>query len=274
MERTIDRTSYRRSLRSESNRYIKETKNKKFNFIKMFLDQIIISMLIIILILVARFFDITIVEEWITANMSNGMEISTLFSKIRNEFENIFKAVSGDELYFEDFASGDLILPSGDYISGDTIEDKISEVVIDNEDEISEDAKYIKTNYDIKLPLIGTVTSRFGNRVSDNPIVSSYHEGIDIAADTGTNFVAAHNGTVILAENYSTYGKCIMIEDENLKTVYAHCSNIEVKKGQKVNQGDIIGKVGMSGNATGPHLHFEIRLNEKFINPEEILGEI
>ena len=62
-----------------------------------------------------------------------------------------------------------------------------------------------------------------------------------------------------------------MIENESLTTVYAHCSKINIKKGEKVKQGDKIGEVGMTGNATGPHVHFEIRYNGEFINPEDII---
>ncbi len=152
--------------------------------------------------------------------------------------------------------------------------EKILQSAVEGVNQMADDAIYIKSNYNIIAPLKGTITSHFGSRISDNVIVSSYHTGLDIAANTGTNIIAAHDGTVTLAQKYSTYGNCIIIENGSLKTLYAHCSSINVKKGQKINQSEVIGKVGMTGNATGPHLHFEIRLDGRFVNPEDVLGEI
>lgn len=65
-----------------------------------------------------------------------------------------------------------------------------------------------------------------------------------------------------------------MIENGDLVSVYAHCSSINVKEGQIVQKGEYIGNVGMTGNATGPHLHFEIRYKDRYIDPKDILGEI
>lgn len=124
---------------------------------------------------------------------------------------------------------------------------------------------------ELAVPCVGTITSKFGFRNSNNPIVSSNHMGIDIGAPKGTNIVAAHAGIVIEASEIGTYGKCVMIQNENLITVYAHCSSLKVKKGDKVEQNQKIAEVGMTGNATGNHLHFEIRKNGICINPEDVI---
>lgn len=79
------------------------------------------------------------------------------------------------------------------------------------------------------------------------------------------------DGKVIEARNSSTYGNYIMIEKGELRTVYAHCSKLLVKKGKEVKKGEEIAKVGATGNATGPHLHFEVRINDNRINPRLIL---
>lgn len=76
---------------------------------------------------------------------------------------------------------------------------------------------------------------------------------------------------MITATTSSTYGKYIIIENGNLKTVYAHCSQLLVTKGAEVTQGQEIAKVGETGNATGPHLHFETRVDNNAINPRLIL---
>lgn len=87
----------------------------------------------------------------------------------------------------------------------------------------------------------------------------------------GTDIVSAMDGTVITATKSITYGNYIIIEKGELKTVYAHCSKLLVTEGKQVKQGEVIAKVGHTGNATGSHLHFEIRINNNQINPRLIL---
>ena len=109
-------------------------------------------------------------------------------------------------------------------------------------------------------PVKGRITSRPGMR--RHPILKrkKYHAGTDYAAPTGTPVKAAAGGTVSVAGNQRGYGKVVYIEHAGGKqTRYAHLSRILVKPGQKVNQGDLIGKVGSTGASTGPHLHFELR---------------
>ena len=132
------------------------------------------------------------------------------------------------------------------------------------------DIEYVKENYDFTLPVKGTVTSRYGTR-EETEVVSANHAGIDIGANTGTAIYAAMDGTVTVASSEGEYGKHIDIEDGDVLTRYAHCSKLLVKEGEKVKQGDKIAEVGSTGNSTGPHLHFEIRRENRTINPEKIL---
>lgn len=134
------------------------------------------------------------------------------------------------------------------------------------------DAEIIKSNYSIIKPLSGTITSRFGNRNPTTPTVPKYHTGIDIAANTGTKFIAAMEGTVVQVSGIGDYGNHVKIQLDDVATLYAHCSVIYVKEGDWVTQGQEIGEVGSTGNATGPHLHFEIRKGDQFINPDDILS--
>ena len=112
------------------------------------------------------------------------------------------------------------------------------------------------------------ISSYFGAR--KHPISGRIkgHTGIDFAANIGTPIKAAASGIISKASYYSGYGKYISISHgDNLKTAYGHLSKILVKKGQYVTQGQIIGHSGNSGNSTGPHLHYELIKNGKFINP-------
>lgn len=133
------------------------------------------------------------------------------------------------------------------------------------------DADYIKSNFSIINPLpSGVVTSRFGSRASSE-IVSANHKGIDLGAVTGTEIINSMDGEVIEASSEGDFGKHIRVSNNDIVIIYAHCSELLVKRGDKVKQGDKIAKVGSTGKATGPHLHFEIRRDNRAINPEEIL---
>jgi len=120
------------------------------------------------------------------------------------------------------------------------------------------------------VPVSGRISSRYG---SNNPRIRDHiHAGLDIAARTGTNIKAVADGTVTFASYSGGYGYLVKIDHgNNVETRYAHCSKIHVKQGQKVQAGDIISAVGNTGNSTGPHLHFEVRVNGNSLNPEKYL---
>lgn len=113
-------------------------------------------------------------------------------------------------------------------------------------------------------PTTGTITSRFGVRSRDN------HKGIDIGAPKGTPIKAAASGTVVHSGNKNDgYGNYIILSHGNgVQTYYAHCSELLVSKGQSVEQGQVIAKVGSTGISTGNHLHFEVRINGVAQNPQ------
>ena len=117
-------------------------------------------------------------------------------------------------------------------------------------------------------PYYGVVTSRYGSRWGRN------HNGIDYGGRVGDPVKAADGGTVSFAGwDNGGYGKLIKINHGNGKvTYYAHLNSINVSVGQKVAQGQLIGKVGNTGRSTGPHLHFEIRINGKPVNPSNYVG--
>jgi murein DD-endopeptidase MepM/ murein hydrolase activator NlpD len=122
-------------------------------------------------------------------------------------------------------------------------------------------------------PVRGWVTSRFGNRTSPFSGILTFHEGIDIAAQTGTPVVAAADGVVLKAGFGTGYGNMVEISHGyGIRTLYAHNSRLNVKPGQRVRRGDVIAFAGDSGSSTGPHLHYEVRLNGLPVNPAKYLN--
>ena len=134
------------------------------------------------------------------------------------------------------------------------------------------DAEYIKANYSIMKPLEGEITSRYGIRNPTVATVPKYHTGIDIARVTGTVILSAMEGTVELVSSQGDYGNHLKITNGEVSTLYAHCNAIYVKEGDYILQGQQIAEVGATGNVTGPHLHFEIRRNNQYVDPDLILN--
>lgn len=116
-------------------------------------------------------------------------------------------------------------------------------------------------------PLDGVITSVFGQRSR------GYHYGLDIAADTGTEIISAAAGVVTEADwKNDAYGYAVMIDHGNgYATLYGHCSELLVESGQTVKAGESVALVGSTGNSTGPHVHFEVRINGSCTDPLEIL---
>lgn len=115
-------------------------------------------------------------------------------------------------------------------------------------------------------PISGIITSRYG---SNDSVRDHTHAGIDIGAPTGTPIKAAASGTVTFSGWSGGYGYVVKMDHGNgVSTVYAHCSQLLVSVGETVSQGDIIAKVGSTGNSTGSHLHLEVRKNGVTYNPQ------
>ena len=100
------------------------------------------------------------------------------------------------------------------------------------------------------------------------------HLGIDYAAPSGTPVVAVSNGTVTFAGTNGGFGRMVTLRHPNgMTTSYAHLSSIAVKRGQRVKQSDMIGRVGMTGTATGPHLDYRVTLNGQTVNPRSVRAD-
>lgn len=122
--------------------------------------------------------------------------------------------------------------------------------------------------FDYRSPLAGTLTSNFGYRKHPVEGEERFHYGVDLAADAGTEIDCFADGTVTVVGESSSYGKyCIVAHQGGCSTLYAHCSRVTASSGAAVKKGEKIAEVGETGNATGPHLHFELQRNGVYLNP-------
>mgnify|MGYP000856630052 FL=1 len=123
-----------------------------------------------------------------------------------------------------------------------------------------------------RWPLRGRLTSRFGYRTDPITRRRDLHTGLDISSPRGTRIVASAAGHVVYAGWMGGYGRTVVIDHgRGYKTLYGHCSSIAVKRGQRVSAGQVIARVGSTGRATGPHLHFEVRKGNVPVNPLKYL---
>ena len=121
-------------------------------------------------------------------------------------------------------------------------------------------------------PVEGQVTASFGERIDPFNGEGAFHSGVDIGSSYGHPIIAPADGVVTFTEQLGGYGKAIMIDHGNgISTRYGHLSGFAVTAGQAVHRGDVIGYVGSSGRSTGPHLHYEVRINDTPVNPYKYL---
>ena len=137
--------------------------------------------------------------------------------------------------------------------------------------QMEQDANYVKSTINFIKPVNGTVTSGYGWRNPTTATVPKNHTGTDIATEKGRKIQSATDGTVVLASSIGDYGKHLKIQTNDITMVYAHCNALYVKEGDEVKQGQEIAEVGSTGNATGPHLHFEIRYQDRYVDPQLVL---
>jgi len=176
----------------------------------------------------------------------------------RGESKVKVKGIEGRKLVKAEIVSINGIVEGTNIIDEEVLETPKDEIVFRGTKERPRTLAY----GEFIMPSRGSISSRFGQRWS------SQHTGIDIAVPRGTPNKAADGGVVTFAGWSGGYGKLVIIDHENgYTTYYAHNDTINVKKGQRVARGDTIGTAGSTGNATGPHLHFEVRKNGVPVNP-------
>ena len=172
-------------------------------------------------------------------------EAETLVADLKEEYNTLELNIGIKELYTEDMQE----------CESATV--KTARNSMTQELDIIEN-KSINGVYLACVPVSGVITSRFGAVES---IRDHTHMGIDIGANYGTPIKAVADGTITCAEEWGGYGNLVVIDHGNgVESYYGHCSKLYVTEGQKVKAGDVIAAVGSTGNSTGPHLHFEVRM--------------
>ena len=121
-------------------------------------------------------------------------------------------------------------------------------------------------------PVEGPVTGSFGERIDPFNGEGAFHSGVDISANVGQPVIAPADGVVVFADFLGGYGRAVILDHSHgISTRYGHLANFAVANGQHVHRGDTIGYVGLSGRSTGPHLHYEVRINDTPVNPYKYL---
>lgn len=185
-------------------------------------------------------------------------------------------AEKSDEQENKNPAEGETKTENQDAENTNSVQDGIggAEEVQEQQPVLSEEEQQIQTIKNTSSfikPVEGPISSKFGLRNPTTPTVPKNHTGTDIKANTGTKIKAATDGEVVLASSEGDFGNHLKIQIGQVSVIYAHCNKLYVKQGDKIVQGQEIAEVGSTGNSTGPHLHFEIRLNEKPVDPQKIL---
>lgn len=134
-----------------------------------------------------------------------------------------------------------------------------------------QDINNVKNTTTFIKPLEGIISSKFAYRETATGAVPKNHTGTDIAASFGTKIMSATDGEIVLASEEGDYGKHLKVQIGEVAIIYAHCNQLYVKQGEHVKQGQEIAEVGSTGNSTGPHLHFEVRYQERIVDPQKIL---
>ena len=169
---------------------------------------------------------------------------------------------------------GGAVEEEGETVGEETTETTEQETEIAEEQNLSQEEQDIinvKNTTSFIKPVEGTISSVYGYRETATGSVPKNHTGTDIAAALGTKIQSATEGQVVLVSEEGDYGKHIKIQIGEVSIIYAHCNALYVNEGDMVTQGQEIAEVGSTGNSTGPHLHFEIRISERTVDPQKIL---
>ena len=250
----------------------KEKKNKPT---KKLIVQFLICIILYVVFYMAKNIP-NIVSQDVMYKISDILEYDINFQELYNKYNSYIKKLdekNSQEDLIEETLSVTEIISTEEKNEG-IKQEEIEQEIIEESSGISqmeEDANFIKSNYSFIKPLEGEITSRYGIRNPTVATVPKYHTGIDIARVTGTVIVAAMEGTVELVSSQGDYGNHLKITNGEVSTLYAHCNKIYVSEGDYITQGKEIAEVGATGNVTGPHLHFEIRRNNQYVDPDLVL---
>ena len=201
--------------------------------------------------------------------LSYDTNFKDLYDNAKNQFQEWFSSTNNEETNQEQQENTEQNgIGGASEEVGQENKPENEQVQLSQEEQDIQDVK--NTTTFIK-PVEGTISSPYGRRDTATGTVPKDHTGTDIAAITGTKIKSATEGEVVLVSEEGDYGKHLKVQIGEVSIIYAHCNNIYVKQGDKLVQGQEIAEVGSTGNSTGPHLHFEIRVHERTVNPQSIL---
>lgn len=207
-----------------------------------------------------KYYEVSLNNE--TKTYVNTLDDATkIVDEIKEQFdtEELELDIQINEEYTEDIAK----------INTDSLQNA-SITVETAAEEIKEENEAIAVINNVKLavlPVNGRISSRYGESSSRR---KSTHTGLDIACSSGTDIKVVSKGIITFAGRSGSYGNLVKVDHgEGVETWYGHCSKIYANVGDEVKPGDVIAAVGSTGNSTGPHLHFEIRINGSTVNPQK-----
>ncbi len=260
---------------------VNESSNKKdIKLLKKMIIQILICVLIYMVIYVIQNSQFIFSEEFlkkVNEILSYDMNFNEIYTNCSNyimqfinkeDKKNEENTVEGNN---NENTNNELAIGGANEGIIEKTQQEEAEQIEENLTQEEKDINAIKQTTSFIKPIEGTITSAFGNRNPTAATVPTNHTGTDIAANLGTKIKSATDGEVVLNSEEGDYGKHLKIQIGEVSIIYAHCNALYVKQGDKVVQGQEIAEVGSTGNSTGPHLHFEIRYQERTVDPQKIL---
>ena len=208
------------------------------------------------------------------AILSYDTNFKELYENLKNQLQNwsfITNENKVDEVKEEEKQDTNNVQEAIGGAEEDIQQENTNESQVVELSQTEQDIQNVKNTTTFIKPVEGVISSPYGQRDSATGSVPKNHTGTDIAAAMGTKIKSATEGEVVLVSEEGDYGKHIKIQIGEVSIIYAHCSQMFVKQGEKVTQGQEIAEVGSTGNSTGPHLHFEIRISERTVDPQSIL---
>lgn len=260
---------------------VNESSNKKdIKLLKKMIIQILICVLIYMVIYVIQNSQFIFSEEFlkkVNEILSYDMNFNEIYTNCSNyimqfinkkDKKNEENTVEGNN---NENTNNELAIGGANEGIIEKTQQEEAEQIEENLTQEEKDINAIKQTTSFIKPIEGTITSAFGNRNPTTATVPTNHTGTDIAANLGTKIKSATDGEVVLNSEEGDFGKHLKIQIGEVSIIYAHCNALYVKQGDKVVQGQEIAEVGSTGNSTGPHLHFEIRYQERTVDPQKIL---
>ena len=252
-----------------------DKEKKDIKLLKKMLIQILVCTIVYLVVYVIQNNEYVFSKDF-TNKVNEVLSYDTNFMELYNNAKNSILSLFTNTEENNNKERNDI---QQDSIGGATEENTTSSEKLDVS-EPEQEQKLSQTEQDIEKvretttfikPVEGVISSKFGQRDTATGTVPKNHTGTDIAANLGTKIKSATNGEVVLASEEGDYGKHLKIQIGEVSIIYAHCNNLYVKQGDMVVQGQEIAEVGSTGNSTGPHLHFEIRYQERKLDPQSIL---